>query len=302
MHLSLDINNESPPDDFLERLMQARLANFWRTFVPRQGADHHEMMAEERYEKFCSKFLPSLPLVFALEPNDKWDRRQQNLPLQRQVLHVAIFHSLCQNFRSVLLRKPAEVQSLPAYKQLLVASQRRALAAAALRMLDGVSKLHVLLGCSHTRFAAIILPTFEAAIILVSLIMDADFPDLTMSNVTYSQTLNTDPLGWEKAHVTREHCLRAVQEAQTRLEMLAEMSNMATVGARTIARSVANMLSSTSTTAGSGDDAQTTLLDFDNLCSAGEGQMGQPDLVDLDSFFSTYSAETFESLNNEIPD
>ena len=220
MHLSLDINNESPPDDFLERLMQARLANFWRAFVPRQGADHHEMMAEERYEKFCSEFLPSLPPVFALEPSDKWDQRQQNLPLQRQVLHVAIFHSLCQNFRSVLLRKPAEVQNLPAYKQLLVASQRRALAAAALRMLDGVSKLHVLLGRSHTRFAAIILPTFEAAIILVSLIMDAEFPDLTMSNVTYSQTLNADPLGWEKAHMTRERCLRAVQEAQARLECL----------------------------------------------------------------------------------
>jgi hypothetical protein len=260
------------------------------------------MVAEERYEKFCSEFLMHLPPVFALEPSEKWDERLQKLPLQRQVLHIAIFYSLCHNFRSVLLREPAQVQSLPAYKQVLVASQRRTLAAAALKMLDGVSKLHALLGRSHTRFAAIILPTFETAVILVSLTMDAHFPGNTMGDNRPLHTLNADPLGWEKAHMTRERCLRAVQEAQARLEMLAEVSNMAKISARTVAHSMAKMLSTTSNGDSSGDGAQAALLGLDNLCGGGDVDMGQTTLVDLDHFFSTYSADTFPGLNVELPD
>ena len=281
MHLSLNIDDDSAPEDYLERLMQARLASFWRSFTPQQGAEYEEMVAEERFEKFCSEFLVHLPPVFALEPSEKWDERLQKLPLQRQALHIAIFYSLCHNFRSVLWREPAQVQSLPAYKQVLVASQKQTLAAAALKMLDGVSKLHALLGRAHTRFASIILPTFEAAIILVSLTMDARFPGNTMGNDGPLQTLNTDPLGRDKAHVTRERCLRAVQEAQARLEMLAEVSNMAKVSARTVARSVAKMLSSTWNGGSSGNGAQAALLELE-LCGGGDGDMGQATLVDLD--------------------
>jgi hypothetical protein len=281
MHLAPNVDDANAPEGYSERLMQARLANFWRSFAPRQGAEYEAMVAEERYEKFCSEFLTHLPPVFALEPSEEWDERLQKLPLQRQILHVAIFASLCDNFRPVLLREPSQVQSLPAYKQVLVASQRRTLAAAALKMLDGVSKLHALLGRSHTRFAAIILPTFEAAVVLVSLSMDGQFPGTNLGDDGPLHTLDVDPLEWEKAHLTRDRCRRAVQEALARLEMLAEVSNMAKAGARTLARLMAKMPS--------GDVAQWPSLE---AC----------DLSALDHFFAAYSADTFPGLDAELPD
>jgi hypothetical protein len=241
MHLGPNVNDENAPEGFSERLTQARLANFWRIVVPSQSEVYDVMAAEERYEKFFSEFLANLPPVFALEPSEEWDERLQKLPLQRQILHVAIFDSVCHNFRPVLLLENSLLQSLPIYKQVLAASQRRALAAAALKMLDGVSKLHALLGRSYTRLAAIIMPTFEAGVVLVSLLMDVQFPDSNLGDDTSLRTLDVDPLAWAKAHLTRERCRRATQEALARLEMLAEVSNMAKVGASTLARLVAKI-------------------------------------------------------------
>ncbi|KAF2806013.1 uncharacterized protein BDZ99DRAFT_395113 [Mytilinidion resinicola] len=276
MHLAPNVDDADAPEGYSDRLMQARLANFWRSFPPRQGAEYEATVAEERYEKFCGDFLTHLPPVFALEPSEEWDERLPKLPLQRQILHVAIFDSLCYNFRPVLLREPGQVQSLPAYKQVLVASQRRALAAAALKMLDGVSKLHAMLGRSHTRFAAIILPTFEAAVVLVSLTMDGQFPGTNLGEDGPLRTLDVDPLGWEKAHLTRDRCRRAAQEALARLEMLAEVSNMAEAAAATLARLMARMPSS--------DVAQ------------------WPSPSALDDFFAHCSADTFPGLDGELPD
>ena len=280
MHLAPIVDDTDAPESYSERLLQARLANFWRSFGSNQGAEYEATVAEERYEKFCSEFLTHLPPVFALEPNEAWDERLQKLPLQRQILHVAIFDFLCHNFRPVLLRESSQVQGLPAYKQVLVASQRQALAVAALKMLDGVSKLHALLGRSHTRFTAIILPTFEAAVVLVSLTINEQFPGTNLGDDGPLRTLDVDPLGREKAHLTRDRCWRAAQEALARLEMLAEVSNMAKAGAHTLARLMAKMPS--------GDVAHWPLLE---TC----------DLSALDHFFAAYSADTFHDLNTQLP-
>ncbi|KAF2490009.1 hypothetical protein BU16DRAFT_168514 [Lophium mytilinum] len=270
MHLTPDIDDADAPEDYSERLLQARLASFWRSLAPKQGAKYDATVAEERYGKFCSDFLPHLPPYFALEPSKEWDERLPKLPLQRQILHVAIFDFLCQNFRQVLLREPSQVQSLPAYKQVVVASQKRALAAAALKMLEGVAKLHALLGASYTRFAAVILPAFEAAVVLVSLLtMDQRFPGADLGDDGPLRALDVDPLGWEKAHLTRDRCYQATQQALARLEMLAEVSNMAKAGAGTLARLVANMPHSEAA---------------------------------LDDSFAHYTAETFPGLNGERPD
>ena len=234
MHLAPNVDDADAPEGFSERLIQARLADFWRSFNPRQGAEYDVTVAEERYEKFCIDFLTTLPPIFALEPSEEWDERLQMLPLQRQILHITIFDSLCYNFRPVLLREPSHVQSLPAYKQVLLSSQRKALAVAALKVLDGVSSLHTMLGGSHTRFAGIIFPTFEAAVLLVGLCMDVDFPGKGEDGPP--STLDIDPLGSGKAHVTRDRCRQAVHDALARLRTLAEVSNMAEVGARTLAR------------------------------------------------------------------
>ncbi|KAF2826266.1 hypothetical protein CC86DRAFT_350840 [Ophiobolus disseminans] len=272
MYLSPNLDDAEAPEGYSERLMQARLADFWRSSAPPQNAEYEATIAEEKYEKFGSEFLKHLPLVFALEPCERWDKRLQKLPLQRQMLHVAIFDSICYNFRPVLLHEPSQLQSMPAYKQVLIVSQKKALAAAALKMLDGVSRLHTMLGSSHTRFAAIILPTFEAGVVLVSLTMDKNFPGASLGDVGPLRPLNVDPLGWEKVHLTRDRCHQAASEALARLEMLAEISNMAKAGAATLARLMAKVPKSP----------------YLESC----------DMRALDDFFADYSTETFTCLDH----
>lgn len=224
-----------PPEPFTERLLQARLANFWRRIGPMAGVEYDMMVAEERYEQFCREYLAELPPAFALQPNEAWDKDHPKLPLQRQLLHIAIYDSLCWNFRPLLLRLPHE-QNLPAYKRILLVSQKRALAVAALHVLEGVSQLHAMLGGCHTRFAGLVFSTFEAAVLLVYLCMDPLFlhDDLPPTVSSTRNSHHLDPLRPGMRNITRYGCIEAVQGALDRLRMLAEVSNMADVGASTL--------------------------------------------------------------------
>ena len=234
MHLVPDVGDADAPEAFTERVTQAHLARFWRSFGPRQGAEYDLTVAEERYERFCSEFLTTLPSAFALQPNKEWDERLPALPLQRQLLLMTIFDSVCWNFRPVLLLEPSYVLSLPPYKQVLLSSQKKALAMAALHVLEAVSTLHAMLGASHTRYAGIIFHTFETAVVLVYLCLDPEFPGDGADGPL--RAIAADPLGVGAANLTRERCLQAAQDGLTRLRMLAEVSNMADAGARTLAR------------------------------------------------------------------
>lgn len=248
-------------DAFTERLLQARLADFWRRIGPMTGAEYDMMVAEERYEQFCREYLAELPPAFALQPNEAWDKRVTKLPLQRQLLHIAIYDSLCWNFRPLLLRLPHE-QTLPAYKRMLLDSQKKALVVAALHVLESVSQLHAMLGSCHTRFAGLVFSTFEAAVLLVYLCMDPlfrhDDSQTTMSDTKNSK--NLDPLQVGTRNVSRDGCIEAVQGALDRLRMLADVSNMADVGASTLTLLLSK--ASTATTTGtdeasvSGQDQQ----------------------------------------------
>jgi hypothetical protein len=275
-----DVPETEVPETFTERLMLARLAKFWRSYTSRAGAEYEATEAEERYDKFCKEFLAQLPPVFALDFSKKWDERLERLPLQRQTLHIAIFNFLCHNFRPVLLCEPSQVQGLPAYKQVLVASQRKALAAATLKTLEGVSKLHSMLGSSHTRCAAIILPTFEATVVLVGLIMDVNFPGANIGQDGLPRALDVDPLGWEKAQLTRERCYHAAREGLARLQMLAEVSDMARAGANTLARLIAKIPN--------GEIPQWHAL-----------QTRESNLSPFDNFFENFSAGVFPILEDE---
>ena len=247
------------PDPFTERLLQARLADFWRSIGPMQGAEYDMMVAEERYDKFCREYLSQLPPAFALvDPDETWDKRLAKLPLQRQLLHIAIYDSLCWNFRPLLLRRPlplphdhdrVESLPLPTYKRVILGSQEKALAVAALHAMDGVTQLHALLGGCHTRFAGLVFSTFEAAVLLVYLCMDPTFPrDCHHQYVPQPSELNTktDPLQAGIRNITRHGCVQAVQGALKRLRMLAEVSIMADVGASTLTR-LLSKVSETST-------------------------------------------------------
>ncbi|KAL8927519.1 MAG: hypothetical protein Q9208_002324 [Pyrenodesmia sp. 3 TL-2023] len=244
------------PDPFTERLLHARLADSWRSIGPLQGAEYDMVVGEERYDKFCCEYLPQLPPAFALENSDRrWDKRLPKLQLQRQLLHIAIYDSLRWNFRPLLLLHNHDHMDnlpLPTYKRVLLGSQEKALAVAALRAIDGVMQLHALLGGSHTRFAGLVFSRFEAAVVLVYLCMDPMFPrDYHHRHVPQPGTsnTNTDPLQTGIPNITRQGCLQAVQGALKRLRMLADVNSMADIGASTLTR-LLSKVSETSTRTG----------------------------------------------------
>jgi hypothetical protein len=228
MHLAPDWD-DGAPEVYSERFLQARLAEFWRRLPPALNAGYIPTVAEERYEQFCTEFLVTLPAAFAIEPSKQWDERLQRLAIQRQILHISIYDMLCHDFRGLLLHGADQVRSHPAYKQVLFSSLNKALAAA---VLDGISKLHTMLGGSHTKFPGIILPTFEAAVVLVGVCKDAKFPAKSLDGPLL--TYKNDSFGSGKPHVSRQRCIQAAKGALVRLRTLAEFSDIAEGGANTL--------------------------------------------------------------------
>lgn len=240
MRLGSNINDANGLEEFTERILQVRLANFWRSMGPTLGSTYDMIVAQERYESLCGKFLTTLPSAFALQPNKQWDERLPMLAKQREILFISIFESLCYNFRPAIL---LDASLLPKYKQVLLSSQRKALAVAALHVLQGVSRLHSLIGGSQTRYTGIIQPTFEAAVLLVSLCMDQSFLGDVENHS--SRITKMDPLSAGMANLTWEGCMDAIQDALKLLKMLAEVSNMAAVGAQSLAKLIGKLAKQT---------------------------------------------------------
>lgn len=235
MHLVPDLGiGADAADVFTERVLLAELARCWRSHCPMKGSEYDVLAAEERYETFCSTFLQKLPAVFALQPDKQWDERLPTLAIQRQLLHIAIFESLRWNFRSTLLQTPDQFEHLPRYKKVLIPHNKKALAAAALNLLENVSNLHIMmLGGSHTRYAGVVVPMFEGAVSLLCLCADKDFPG---DIVEGRHTIKMDPLALRISNVTRVECMQAARTALSCLQTLQEVAKFAEVGSRTLAR------------------------------------------------------------------
>ncbi|RYP51842.1 hypothetical protein DL768_002918 [Monosporascus sp. mg162] len=254
MHLTPGIDRDSDaPEGFTERLLQARLVAFWKDTKVEQsaGIDFHPTIAQERYERFKSEFLCTLPPAFSLQPNLEWDEQLPKLPLQRQLLYIAIFESICQNFRPLLLLEPDRLRALPAYKQVLLSTQSKVLAIAALKVLDAVSALHAMLDSTYTRFPAVLFHTFEAAVLLLCLCIkdllpgnhveeSAQLRALDIAHVSAGGVLVDNPAPdsgrTPDIDVSREQCILAAETALGRLQVLAEVSSMAEAGARCLSQ------------------------------------------------------------------
>ena len=238
MHLVTDnehVNVDSgAPETFTERLMQVQLNRFWRSSGSRRNSEYDPTQAEHRYERFCAEYLPSLPPAFALKPDAKWDKYLPKLAMQRQLLYISIFDSICWNFRPLLLLKPSQIACLAPYKQVLLQSQKKVLAIAALRELEVIAALHAMFNGCHIRFGAIIFNTFEACVLLLTLCTHAEFP---FDKDDGSGTL----LGLKFGRLTRKRFIQAAEKGLDRLQMLAEVSDMAATGARTLAQLLINV-------------------------------------------------------------
>ncbi|KAH8701856.1 hypothetical protein BGW36DRAFT_106709 [Talaromyces proteolyticus] len=219
------------PDPFTERLLQVRLADFWRFVRPAPRSEFDMVVAEEIYDQFCRDYMAKLPCTFSLDPDKTWDKRLPKLQLQRQLLHIAIYESLCWHFRPVLLHHD---KSMPSYKRVLLDAHKRALAVAALHTLQGVSQLHAMLSGSHRRFAGLIFSTFDAAVLLVYLCTDPQFPPPCLGHKTCTICPKIDPLRPGMITLSRQECIQAVQSALNWLRMLGEEISAADIGANTL--------------------------------------------------------------------
>ena len=222
------------PDMFLVRILRSQLAEFWRKHAPAKGSEYDPIATEKRYDTFCTAFLRNIHPVFALHPDKQWDERLPTLPMQRQLLHMAIFECLYWNFRPALLLTSDQMGHLPMYKRILISHNKNALAVAALNLLQGVFNLHMMMGGSHIKYPGAILPLFEAAVPLLCLCAEKGFPADIAEDAT--QPLETDPLAVGNGSLTRAKCMQAARDAQTFLQSLADASTTAEVGARTLAR------------------------------------------------------------------
>ncbi|KAI1389025.1 uncharacterized protein F4822DRAFT_443768 [Hypoxylon trugodes] len=249
MHVALDVDNDGAPAAFMERVLQFKLAQFWNRQTSMSGPqDSYEPgTAESRYERFCTEFLPQVPAPFALIPNEKWDQVIPKIDQQRQLLHIAIYSSICNNFRSLLFLKSAHIRIFPEYQQGIIHQQKKSLTRAALGTLDAVKRLHQLLGATQTRLFPIVFHTFEAAVLLWALThlsgtgrdadarsrherSDIDSPEYS----SFSRPI--DPLELSQTNISHSRCVEAIKEAHERLEALAVSNIVAAAGARTLAK------------------------------------------------------------------
>ncbi|ETS81668.1 hypothetical protein PFICI_06670 [Pestalotiopsis fici W106-1] len=228
------------PDLFTERILQLHLGAFWKRHRCKSSSDevYEPLVAEERLEVFQKEFLSNVPATFALDaPDRQWDEQMRWLPLQRQLFRTTVYESICQNFRPLLLLHPEDLGRLPAYKQVLIETQRRVLARAALDMLQAISTLYNMLEPLQRRSIAVIVPIFEASVLLSCLCIQGaqsaesrGFIDGLDRASVYESSFG------KRRDVSRDCCLRAAHGGLLRLKSLAKVSIVAETGAANLSQ------------------------------------------------------------------
>jgi hypothetical protein len=243
-HLTIRNANQIP-HPFTERALQTELCRFWRSFA---HTPYDLLEAEERYERFTLEFLANLPPAFSLYPDLRYDEYCPKLALQRKSFHIAVYESVCNNFRPVMSAEWEDNQSLPPYKRVLLSSQKRLLATMALKLAATVGELYCLLGAKYTRSVNIVFYTFEAAVLLGCLCLDLDLPGDFEKPVGIMDLTDTDG-----TVISKRMCVQHIKTALARLEVLAEVSVMAEAGARSLSKLLERIRFST-TIAEDGDE------------------------------------------------
>lgn len=308
MHLSPTIDNREAPDLFTERMLQAKLVRFWKTIEAENGSTeakpYDPILAEERYQRFCTEFLPELPAPFALEPNTDWDQRIPELPRQRKLFHVALFESVLQNFRQLLQFDRHHLRNLPNSKINLVTQHRHALVTAALGLFQSVTSLHAMMSFNQTKLSLVVFYYFETAVVLSLCILRAgdasDRQEWEHANF-FSQH---SALSSSMIDISQSQCIRAIEEARSQLEMMSLGNVMAEAGARQIRKlinhvrgTIAARSEEQAKSASSGDT-----VTYNSSASTSYGD-GRPHGIssDLALAFSqqdTASVHTFEASEN----
>ena len=245
MSLVSGADDPDAPDAFTERSLEARLLRTWASIVPPKKVDksaYDPYVVEEQYEKLRREYVLTLQPAFKLdEPDTKWDRMLPMLVRQRQLLRISVFTLLCQLFRPLLTLKADQVEAMPQYKRDLLFAQRNHLTNAATSLLESVACLHDNMGGNQTKFFLLSFCTFEPAMLLgmhllgfeTSLGLFAQAPESDVSKdpqrnrVAFPTATRKAPVGG----LDMERCRMHIKTALRRLNMLCEVSVIASIGA-----------------------------------------------------------------------
>jgi hypothetical protein len=172
------------------------------------------------------------------------------------------------------------------------------MAMAAMKELESISMLHSMLGGAHTRFAAIIFNTFEAAVLLVCLCTNDHLPHELKPGHEEAELL-----GLKVSRVTQSSAIAAAGAALRRLEMLAQISEMAALGAQVVGHLLTRVTADRASQQGPRPSISINMVpswassSFTNLLGIEENSSGpwsmleQPSQNWMSDFFSTLSNE-----------
>jgi hypothetical protein len=112
---------------------------------------------------------------------------------------------------------------------MLLQSQKRVIAHAAVCELDAVSSLHASYpdGCSH--FGSIVFNTFEAAVLLLTFCLQGNA-------LMGAEEMSHHDGNAQNGSITCQQIMRAVEMALGRLQALASVNDQAAAGAKTLAQ------------------------------------------------------------------
>ena len=253
MRLVSNSNNNTLPDAFLERTLQAELAKQWYSTLHElnsQSSNYDPVAAEEHYDRLWREFISTLPAPFDLDsPCKQWDKLSPKLACQRQMLRISIFSLLCNIYRSLLLLKQSQVDAMPRYKRDMIPRHRTRLINAATCLLDSVAQLHSEMGGNQTRFFLISFYTFEPAILLGVYLLSVSkinfhapgAPEYGKQPVLDHADMMKSPISSSSQLPTEECCRQEISKALKRLDMLREVSPIAELGAQKVHQMVAHL-------------------------------------------------------------
>ncbi|KAI1318725.1 hypothetical protein F5Y16DRAFT_414385 [Xylariaceae sp. FL0255] len=232
------------PDSFLGRRLEAQLAKFRLCRGQEISTAYDPISSEEWFEKFCTEFLPQIPDTYALLADGHWDKQVGDLPRQRELFHVALYESVCCNFRGLLKMDPKRMQSLPSYKRSLVLQHCHLLQEAAMGLLEKVSLFHQRLGFQQTRFQLLLLHYFEGSLYLGLSIRMMDrirdsFEKAVDNQLLCRATVPPDSrrqLLWPRLNTSDSHCQEIMHVTLGSLDKMAACCEAAETAASVLRR------------------------------------------------------------------
>ena len=223
------------PNIYCERRLQIDLAKIAsNTLSQNSGKPCTEPgIIDKHMETLKTDLIEKLPPAFRLEnPEEKWDEQLPDLGRQRQIYRISVFATICILLRPMIIMPPNAVRTLSASDRKLVVKHRMSLVDAAMQLLDGVAKLHSLMGGKHHRFFLLSFFTLEPAVLLGIYLMTPKFGAKEGRQGSSAPKSSRGTAAEERD--MWKNAFQKMKEAVARFRMLSEVSSIARTGLKVI--------------------------------------------------------------------